>query len=72
VVTRYEFGKMVCKAFGFDENLLIPISMADFEYDAARPLDSSHNIGKIAVAAGFEPTSIAGALSGLKTRMPLR
>ncbi len=69
VMTRYEFGKMVCMAFGFDENLLIPISMTDFEYDAPRPLDSSLNIGKFTRAAGFEPTPMARALADLKARM---
>ena len=65
VVTRYEFGKMVCAAFGFDENLLIPIDMADFEYDAARPLDSSLDIGKFTKAVGFKPTPIGRALARL-------
>jgi dTDP-4-dehydrorhamnose reductase len=72
VVTRYEFGKMVCAAFGFDEDLLVPISMADFEYCAARPLDSTLNIGKFATATGFEPTPIGRALADLRARMPGR
>jgi dTDP-4-dehydrorhamnose reductase len=72
VVTRYEFGLMVCKVFGFDESLLIPISMADFEYDAPRPLDSTLNITKIKKAAEFKPTPMARALAEIKARMPGR
>ncbi len=68
VVTRYEFGKMVCTAFGFSKNLLIPISMADFEYDAPRPLDSSLNIAKFASATGLEPTPVVLALASLASR----
>ena len=72
VMTRYEFGKKVCAVFGFDEDLLIPISMADFDYDAPRPLDSTLNITKIRDAIGFEPTAMGRALERIKTQMPGR
>ena len=72
VVTRYEFGKLVCAAFGYDEDLLVPIRMADFEYEAPRPLDSSLNIAKFTRAAAFEPTPMGRALANLKARMPGR
>jgi dTDP-4-dehydrorhamnose reductase len=69
VVTRFQFGEMVCKAFGFDQGLLVPIHMADFEYDAPRPLDSSLNIEKFVSETGFEPTPIARALASIRARM---
>jgi dTDP-4-dehydrorhamnose reductase len=68
IVTRYEFGTMVCEAFGFDKSLLVPISMADFGYCAARPLDSTLDTAKFRSAAGFEPTPLGQALADLKVR----
>jgi len=62
----------VCAVFGFDEDLLIPISMADFEYDAPRPLDSTLDITKIRDAIGFEPTPMGRALERIRTQMPGR
>jgi dTDP-4-dehydrorhamnose reductase len=72
VVTRFEFGKIVCEAFGFSESLLTPIRMAEFEYEAPRPPDSSLNITKFAAATGFEPTPMMRAMEDLKARMPGR
>jgi len=69
VVTRYEFGRFVCEVFGFDKSLLRPIRMADFEYCAPRPLDSSLNVAKIRRAIGFEPTPIREALQKIRTRI---
>lgn len=69
VVTRYEFGETVCEVFGFDKRLLVPIKMADFEYAAPRPLDSSLDIAKIKEASGFNPTPLARALADVKRRL---
>ena len=71
-ITRFDFGAMVCEIFGFDRRLLVPIRMADFEYEAPRPLDSSLNISRFKKAVGFEPTPIARALADLKRRLPGR
>jgi dTDP-4-dehydrorhamnose reductase len=68
VFTRYEFGKAVCEAFGFDRSLLIPIRMADFQYQAPRPLDCSLDISKIRKVMGFEPTPVARALAEIASR----
>jgi dTDP-4-dehydrorhamnose reductase len=64
-VSRLEFGRQVCRAFGYDESLLEPISMEDFEYVAARPPDSTLDTEKFASATGFKPAGIAEALAGL-------
>jgi len=64
-VTRFEFGREVCRAFGYDEKLLLPISMEDFDYVAARPLDSTLNTEKFTRATGFQPARIAEALAAL-------
>ncbi len=64
-LTRFEFGRQVCRAFGYAETLLVPISMDDFDYVAARPLDSTLNTEKFTSATGFKPTGIAEALAAL-------
>jgi dTDP-4-dehydrorhamnose reductase len=69
VLTRYEFGEAVCEVFGFDKGLLVPIRMADFEYEAPRPADSSLSISKIKAATGFEPTPVGRALAEIKSRL---
>ncbi len=68
-LTRFEFGRQVCRAFGYDETLLVPISMEGFNYVAARPLDSTLNTEKFTSATGFQPTGIAEALAGLAAGM---
>jgi dTDP-4-dehydrorhamnose reductase len=65
VVTRYEFGRTVCRVFGYDEDLLVPIKMEDFDYSAKRPLDSTLNIDRFMAATGFRPTGIIAALRRL-------
>ncbi len=65
VVTRLEFGRMVCRAYGYDESLLVPIKMEEFDYLAPRPLDSTLNTEKFVSATGFQATGLAGALENL-------
>jgi len=69
-VSRLEFGRQVCRAFGFDETLLDPISMEGFDYVAARPLDSTLNTEKFTSVTGFKPAGIAEALVALAGERP--
>jgi dTDP-4-dehydrorhamnose reductase len=69
-LSRLEFGRVVCEVFGFDLRLLQPISMGDFEYIAARPLDSTLNISKLADASGFRPRPIREGLVYLAASLP--
>jgi dTDP-4-dehydrorhamnose reductase len=46
-VSRYEMGKLIAKAFGLKEGMVIPISMSDAGLAARRPTDSSLNVEKI-------------------------
>jgi dTDP-4-dehydrorhamnose reductase len=68
VVTRYEFGQMVCRAFGYDETLLSPTKMEDFDYLAKRPLDSTLDTGKFEAATGFIPTPVEAVMKELRRR----
>jgi len=44
--SRYEFAKAIAKKFGFDENLIEPISISEIRFVAKRPRDSSLDISK--------------------------
>jgi dTDP-4-dehydrorhamnose reductase len=69
VVTRSEFGQMVCRVFGYDEDLVVPIAMQDFDYRARRPLDSTLNTAKFVGATGFMPASILEGLMKIRAEM---
>ena len=69
-VSRLEFGRAVCEVFGFDDGLLEPIAMKDFDYIADRPLDSTLNISKLAGACGFRPRGIREGLKHLAASSP--
>jgi dTDP-4-dehydrorhamnose reductase len=69
-LSRLEFGSLVCRAFGYDESLLVPISMENFDYVAARPIDSTLNTEKFTTATGFKPSGISEALAGLARERP--
>lgn len=45
-MSRYDFAKTIAKKFGFDENLIEPITMRDIQFIARRPRDSSLNTSK--------------------------
>jgi dTDP-4-dehydrorhamnose reductase len=40
-ISRYDFAKAIARRFGFDENLIEPITMGDIQFKARRPRDSS-------------------------------
>jgi dTDP-4-dehydrorhamnose reductase len=65
-VSRYEFGRQVCRAFGYDEGLLVPTRMAEFEALARRPLDATLDSGKFTRATGFAPCGLAEGLERAK------
>jgi dTDP-4-dehydrorhamnose reductase len=65
-VSRYEFGQQVCRAFGYDEGLLVPTRMAEFEAPARRPLDATLDSGKFTRATGFLPCGLAEGLERAK------
>jgi dTDP-4-dehydrorhamnose reductase len=68
VVTRYEFGKLVCDTFGYPEDLLVPTKMGDFTYTAKRPIDCTLDSTRFAGATGFKQMSLSEGLVRLKER----
>jgi dTDP-4-dehydrorhamnose reductase len=67
-LSRYDFGRKVCDAYGCDQGLLVPIRMQDFSYDARRPLDSTLNISKFVRATGFVPSKVSDGLVKVRGR----
>jgi len=45
-VSRYDFAKAIAKKFGFNENLIEPITTKDIQFRARRPRDSSLDTSK--------------------------
>jgi dTDP-4-dehydrorhamnose reductase len=45
-VSRYDFAKAIAKRFGFNENLIEPITTKDIQFRARRPKDSSLDTSK--------------------------
>jgi dTDP-4-dehydrorhamnose reductase len=61
-VSRYEFGREVCRVFGYSEGLLVPTRMAECESLARRPLDVTLDSSKFARATGRAPCGLAEGL----------
>jgi dTDP-4-dehydrorhamnose reductase len=67
-VTRYEFGRLVCEAFGFAESLLVPTRMEDFASRAPRPLDCTLDSARFTSETGLRQMSLPEGLQALKQR----
>jgi len=48
-MSRYNFALHLADVFGFDTDLISPVSMKDFDWYASRPADSSLDISKISM-----------------------
>lgn len=70
--SRYEFGRRACRAFGFGEELLVPVTMDDVVFPAKRPLDATLNISKFKSSTGFIPCDPAAGLARAAERRPAR
>jgi dTDP-4-dehydrorhamnose reductase len=69
-ISRYDFGIKVCRVFGYDRELLEPILMADFDYVARRPLDTTFDITKFSAASGLRPSSVEAGLRKIREQRP--
>ncbi|HUW05434.1 MAG TPA: SDR family oxidoreductase [Williamwhitmania sp.] len=68
-LTNYEFGRRVATIFGLDEGLLIPVSTAELEEKAARPLNTGFSIAKARQVFGFKPMDTNEGLLFVKRQM---
>jgi len=64
-LSRYEFGLLMCEAFGLNKNLIVPSLRADVPLPAPRPRDLSLDSTR-AYALGYNPCHIREALERFK------
>ncbi len=64
--TRFETALALCRAFGFDEQLVRPTRAADKAFLAPRPRDTSLDSSRLAAAIGLAPTRMADGFAALK------
>ena len=67
-ISRYEFGKLLAEAFGFDLSLISPISQRDLQMAAPRAADVSFDSSK-AIELGYHPQSIRRELESIAQTM---
>lgn len=60
-MSRYEFGWLMCEAYGISTELIEKGKQTDFKSSAKRSADASLN-SKFAFASGFKPKKVADAL----------
>jgi dTDP-4-dehydrorhamnose reductase len=68
-VSRYEFGEIFVKVFGYDRQLLRAVAMSDVPSQAARGADCSLNSQNIRQHLSFEPADIESGLRHLHARL---
>ncbi|TCL60286.1 dTDP-4-dehydrorhamnose reductase [Hydrogenispora ethanolica] len=65
-VSKYEMGLKLAEVYGLNPNLIIPISVNDFQFEAPRPRDVSLNTTKISATFGHPPPTVAESLKCFK------
>lgn len=68
--SRYDFGRVVCRVFGYDDDLLVPVTMEDAVFPARRPQDATLSITKLIQATGFTPAGLVDGLTRAKAGCP--
>jgi len=71
-MTRYEFALAICDVFGFERELVEPISIKSLSFRAPRPIDSSLRNEKAIKILGIDLNNIKGALEILKKELGYR
>jgi dTDP-4-dehydrorhamnose reductase len=68
--SRYDFGRVACRVFGYDEDLLVPVTMEDSVFPARRPQDATLDITKLVGATGFKPSGLLDGLTRARSGRP--
>ncbi|MCG2866825.1 MAG: sugar nucleotide-binding protein, partial [Vulcanisaeta sp.] len=68
-MSRYEFAKAIARYFGYNEDLVKPIRLADVNYRARRPRDSSLSNRRAIELLGIPLNDINYALSIFKKEL---
>jgi len=62
VVNRLEFGRALCRVFGFDEALLEPVKVKDAGMASPRPLHSGMKVDKVRAHLAEKPLGVQESL----------
>lgn len=54
-VNRVEFGRMICREFGFSDKLINPVRSAELSFPEPRPADCSMSLDKILSVVNWRP-----------------
>lgn len=68
-ISKFEFGLMLCKQFGFDNNLIHRGSISNISGSAPRPNDMSLSNHKLKQQIGLEKLSLTTDLEELKVQL---
>ncbi len=69
LMNRYDFALIIAKVFDLDTNLVSPISTADLNQTAPRPLRSGLKTEKIESALGIVPNSVETCLEKIRKQL---
>ena len=64
-VSKFAFGKKIAEKFGFDANLITPISVDESGLIAPRSKNLTLNIDKLCIALGYKPEGIQEGIDAL-------
>lgn len=69
LLDRYSFAMKIAAFFNFDSNLIQPVTTAELNQNAPRPLNSGFILGKINHELNFKPLNINESLKILKSQL---
>jgi len=67
-VSKFDFGLLLCGAFGFDASLITPVSIDSFSFKARRPKNTSLDISKAKQLLGEMPSVTEGVNGFFKSK----
>lgn len=62
VLNRVDFGRALCRVFGFDEKLLVPTRLAELKLASPRPLHSGLKVDKALAELEAKPLALEDSL----------
>lgn len=69
LINRYDFALEICREFGLDKGLLVPVTTAELKQPAPRPLQAGLRIDKVCAQASTKPMGVREGLGLLKEEL---
>ncbi|MBN2135956.1 MAG: SDR family oxidoreductase [Acidobacteria bacterium] len=69
-INRDEFGRELARVWGFDEDLVVSVSMQDFNPETPRPMNCSLDISSVKKDLGYSPTPLKKSIEHMKANNP--